>query len=120
MHTNISLKRKEQQEISYSRIEMAEYLLSDNELTIEQKRRIFAVRNKMVDIPNHFSSSKNYTLCICGEKETLSHIYDCEILNETKRETLPYEKIYDGNVFEQTKILYKMEENLEIREEYID
>ena len=46
--------------------------------------------------------------------------YDCEILNETKRETMPYEKIYDGNVFEQIKILYKIEENIEIREKYID
>ena len=53
----------------------------------------------MVDIPNHFSSSKNSTLCICGEKEILSHIYDCEILNETKRETFPQEKIDDENVF---------------------
>ena len=54
------------------------------------------------------------------KKETLSHIYDCEILNETKRETLPYEKIYDGNVFEQTKILYKIEENLQVREKHSD
>ena len=99
---------------------MAEYLLPENEFTIEQKRRIFAARNTMVDIPNPFSSSNNYTLCICGEKEILSRIYDCEILNETKRETLPYEKIYDGNAFEQTKILYKIEEILEIREEYSD
>ena len=113
-------KRTKGKEISYSRIKMAEYLLPENDLTIEQKRRIFAVRNKMVDIPNHFSSSKNNTLCVCGEKETLSHIYDCEILNETKRETLPYEKIYDGNVFEQTKILYKIEENLQVREKHSD
>jgi hypothetical protein len=41
-------------------------------------------------------------------------------LNETKRETMPYEKIYDGNVFEQSKILYIIEENLEIREKYIN
>ena len=61
-------KRTKGKEISYSRIEMAEYLLPENDLTIEQKRRIFAVRNKMVDIPNHFSSSKNNTLCVCGEK----------------------------------------------------
>ena len=67
-------KETKGKEISYSRIEMAEYLLPENEFTIEQKRRIFAVRNKIVDIPNNFSSSKNYTLCICGEKEILSNM----------------------------------------------
>ena len=47
------------QEISYSRIQMSDYLLPTNDKqTIEQKRRLFAVRKKMVNIPLHFSSSK--------------------------------------------------------------
>jgi hypothetical protein len=116
----IGKKRSKGKEISYSRIEMAEYLLPDNELTIEQKQRLFAVRNKMVEIPSHFSSGDNNILCICGDKEILSHIYNCDILNESEKETLPYEKVYLGNVNEQTKILYKIEENLRIREKYID
>ena len=99
---------------------MAEYLLPNNDLTIEQKQRLFAVRNKMIDIPSHFSSGVNDILCICGDKENLSHIYSCDILNESEKETIPYEKCYSGNVNEQTKILYKIEENLRIREKYID
>ena len=41
-------------------------------------------------------------------------------MNESEKETLPYEKVYSGNGNEQTKILYKIEENLRIREKYID
>ena len=40
-------------EIQYKKIEMAEYLQPMNkELTIENKRRIFEIRNMMVDIPS--------------------------------------------------------------------
>ena len=116
----IGKKRSKGKEISYSRIEMAEYLLPDNELTIEQKQRLFAVRNKMVEIPSHFSSGNNDFLCICGDKESLSHIYSCDVLNENESENIPYEKVYLNNVNEQTKILYKIEENLRKREKYID
>ena len=39
-------------EITYSDIDMAEYLQPINsKLNIEQKRKMFAVRNMMVDIP---------------------------------------------------------------------
>ena len=77
---------------------MGECLLPNNNLTIEQKQRLFAVRNKMVEKPSHFSSGDNNILCICGDKEILSHIYSCDILNESEKETLPYEKVYSGNV----------------------
>ena len=40
-------KRTKVKEIS--RIEMAEYLLPDNQLTIRQKRRMFDGRNNTVD-----------------------------------------------------------------------
>lgn len=116
----IGKKRSKGKEITYSRIEMAEYLLPNNNLTIEQKQRLFAVRNKMVEIPSHFSSGDSDILCICGDKESLSHIYSCDILNESKKESIPYEKVYSDNVNEQTKILYKIEENLRIREKFID
>ena len=46
-------------EITYSDIDMAEYLQPINsKLNIEQKRKMFAVRNMMVDIPSNFSKFK--------------------------------------------------------------
>ena len=107
-------------EIIYTKIEMADYLLPNSKLSINEKQRLFAIRNQMVDIPNHFSSENKKYLCICGEEENLPHIYVCERLNETEIEKLPYEKIYTGNVEEQRKILEKMENNLQVREKNIN
>ena len=55
-------------------MEMAEYLFPNNDFSIEQKQRIVALRNKMVEIPNYFSSKNEKTLCICGEDEVMSYI----------------------------------------------
>ena len=71
---------------------MADYLLPNSILTINEKQRLFANRNQIVDIPNHFSSGNKKNLCICGEEENLPHIYVCERFNETDIEKLPYEK----------------------------
>ena len=44
-------------EITYSCNEMAKYLLPFNKkMNIEQKREMFSVRNRMVNIPANFSS----------------------------------------------------------------
>ena len=49
-------------EIKYSHLEMAEYLLPNNELlSIEDKRNLFEMRNHMVNIPANFASSKVIT-----------------------------------------------------------
>jgi hypothetical protein len=56
---------------------MSEYLLPFNsELSIEGKQRLFSARNKMVNISSNFSSSKLETNCICGEQESMQHIYN--------------------------------------------
>ena len=41
-------------EIIYKDIQTAEYLLPNNEITIEEQRKIFAIRNRMIDIPANF------------------------------------------------------------------
>ena len=70
-------------EISYTDMKMAEYLLPDNNLTIINKRRIFLIRNRMLDIPSNFSSSnKNKEFnCFCGNYNDMKHIYKCQLLN---------------------------------------
>ena len=95
---------------------MAEYLLPYNKMSISQKRKIFEIRNKMVDIPDNFSSDSIETVCICREREIMSHIYYCNILSENKNEKVLYEKIYDGNLVQQIEVCKRFEENLEVRE----
>ena len=50
-------------EIKYSCLEMAEYLLPYNdELNIEEKQRMYATTNRMVDIPQNFGEKRK--LCM--------------------------------------------------------
>ena len=63
-------------EIIYQDIEMAEYLLPDNCLTIENKRQLFSIRNRMINISSNFSTNKkNKSVCFCGTNEDMKHIY---------------------------------------------
>ena len=106
---------KKGSEISYSSIEMSEYLQPFNKsLTIEQKREMFAVRNRMVDIPTNFSS-KNETKCECGEIEDMVHIYECKTFCDNKQPVIPYKQIFNGNLKEQILVYTKFSENLKTR-----
>ena len=51
-------------EIQYARLEMADYLMPYNKkLSIEEKRQLFSIRNRMIDIGNNFGRSEK---CILG------------------------------------------------------
>ena len=98
---------------------MSEYLLpSTTALTIEERRKLFSMRNKMVTIPNNFPKSEIKEKCSCGEIEDMKHIYECEQLStDSIDKSLQYEKIYNGNISDQIKVFRKMEINLEKRED---
>ena len=105
-------------EINYSKIEMSEYLMPNNPLTIDNKRKLFSIRNKMVKIESNFSSTQNNSSkCACMETENLKHIYICKYLNESDIET-KYEKLFSGTTDELLSILRRFEKNLDERENY--
>ena len=107
-------------DLRYSCLEMSEYLLpSNNQLSLEEKRRMFEIRNKMSNIPANFQSSKNITKCLCDEPENMEHLYDCEFFDNRTEQKLPYQKLYNGNIFEQIEVFRKMQKTLEIRENLI-
>ena len=62
---------------------MSEYLLPNNNLTIEEQRTMFSTRNWMVnDIPANLSSKKENTAKYTyGESEDMEHVYNCKYLN---------------------------------------
>ena len=68
----------------------------------------------MIDIPNNFSSKSEHK-CECGEIETMSHIYQCELYTEGKQ-ALPYDKIFCGNLIEEIEVYKKFKQNLEKRD----
>ena len=102
-------------EIKYDGIETAEYLMPNNILNIEEKRKIFSIRNKMLKIPSNFiSRDKNTNTCICNEKEDMEHIYNCEYLNR-KTPEVRFEEIFRDKISKQKKILERLEENLNVK-----
>ena len=61
---------------------MADYLLPDNNLSIEDKRKLFEIRNGMTQIPSNFSSRDNVFYCVCSDRESMPHFYHCEKINK--------------------------------------
>ena len=102
------------QEIECKTLEMSEYLLPFNsKLNIEEKRRLFEMRNRMSKIPINFGNKEEK--CICGAVETMPHIYTCNLINNTKPNINDYNEIYNGNLMNQIDIFRRMETNLEKR-----
>ena len=107
---------KKGKEIKYSCIQMSEYLSPINsELTLEEKRKMFAVRNYMVNIPTNFPKPNVNNKCFCGKLETMVHLYNCEVYNI--EEKIPYEKIFNGSLNQQLQIFKQFEVNLKNRED---
>ena len=60
MHCCTGKQVKKGKEVEYTCIEMAEYLQPlNNKLSIEQKREMYAARNRMVNIPYNFPKKKH-------------------------------------------------------------
>ena len=96
----------------YESLEMAEYLLPYNDrLKIEDKQTMFKIRNRMVEIGNNIGKKEE---CICGVKETMSHIYTCVFINFDKFDNA-YENIHTGNLSEQIEVYNRFEINIKRR-----
>ena len=105
-------KRKSKgKEIKYQKLEMAEYLQPINsKLDIENKRKMFAIRNRMVNIKSNFNQKNEKHKCICGQFETMEHIWNCEKFNSEEIETGNYQNIFNGNITEQIETFEKFTE----------
>ena len=113
----IEKQRSKGTEMKYSEFAMAEYLTpSNSKLTIKQKQKMFEVRNRMLEISENFQGKEISAWCCCGASETMSHIYNCEILNDRNQPNLKYEGIFTGKMKDQITIFEKFEENLIRRE----
>ena len=53
---------------------------------------------------------------MCGNLETISHIYSCKFLNK-KEFRIQYNEFYNGNLEQQIEIFRRLEKSLEIRNE---
>ena len=103
-------------DIDYLKLEMSEYLQPYNEeLSIDERRRLFSFRNKMADIPSNFPKTNFFEKCRCGENEDMAHIYECKMLN-IEESKIPCQQIYCGTISEQVQIFRRMVKSIENRE----
>ena len=104
-------------DIDYKYLQMSEYLLpNDHKLTINDQRKIFAIKNRMVDIPENFPSKQNdRKKCKCGLIENMEHIYLCKKMN-SKQPEIEYKNIYNGQLKQQIEVYKRFNGNIEERE----
>ena len=68
----MSKQRSKGKDINYKEYQMSDYLLPNENLNnIEDQRYLFAIRNKMIDIPSNFGKESK---CICGEMENMTSV----------------------------------------------
>ena len=97
---------------------MADYLLPCSGLLLDDQRKIFSLRNRMVKIVNNFSSIKQ--ACPCGEIDSLQHIYICSQFSENKNEEVtPFEEIYSNNISKQVKVLKRFEKKIQREKKFM-
>ena len=116
----IGKRKSKGQEIIYSELKMSEYLMPNMEnISIDDRRKIFEIRNRMLPIPTNFPSNKNKddTRCWCGETEDTEHIYLCKYWTEQSGQ-YPFDIIYTDNMPKLVKVYDQFKDNYKKREEY--
>ena len=105
-------------EIVYRKVQMSQYLLPNTQLEIQDQKKIFEIRNRMTNISENFSKqNQNEIKCICGERESMKHIYYCKELNNIEPK-VEYENIFEGNTKNMKIILNRFEQNMKKRNEH--
>ena len=118
----LKLRGSKGQEIEYRWTKMADYLMpSEENLTIEDKRYIFAMRNRMIIIPTNFPSknlNQNENCRICGVRETMDHLYSCKWDQENNK--IKYENIFGDNLKTMKTVYNQFKSKYEKREKHIN
>ena len=111
-------KGKKGKLIRYTKIEMADYLLPECALSVENKTDLSAFRCDMNMLPNNFGKTE---LCEMSCKEPMNneHLLKCIVLNEENPCYLELEQLRNGNISEKIVVLKKLQENSKRRTEYI-
>ena len=104
-------------EISYGeKLRMADYLMPNHILKLEEQREIFQICARANRIPSNWGEK---TLCETGCSEVLNneHILRCVISNEIKNTDIDY--IHNGSVEEKLRTLNTFKRNMKRRQMYL-
>ena len=88
-------KNNKGKQIVYKEFNMSSYLMPNDVLTHDEKKRIFQLRSESFIFAKNFN--KDETNCICNNKLNLQHIYECKMLNNKDMEE-NYDAIYNNDI----------------------
>ena len=112
----VSKRRSKGKDISHTVLKMADYLMPNYEnLSIEDRRRIFEIRNRMLPISDNFPVKNVEEKCWCGGKEDTRHIYNCWKDVHDKDD---FEMIYTDNLPKLVKVYKTFEVMFKRREKH--
>ena len=76
---------------------MADYLLPECQLSVPDKKEMFAFRCEMNDLPDNFGKTEMCEL-LCQEKMNNDHLLSCAHLNQGHSHKLEMNQIISGNI----------------------
>ena len=96
------------------KLQMADYLCPNNQLTVDEQVQIFQIRSHTNPLP---SNRGQVVPCPTGCGETLnnSHILQCVVLNQEEQASI--EKLINGDIYEMKKTLITWNQNIQKIEE---
>ena len=100
-------------EIEYGNdLKCQSYLLPNNVLSLDQQLQIFMYRVRMNHLQYNFKGNNIIEKCLCEEPMNNEHLYYCKFLNQGRKCDIPYNKIFNGTIFEQREIVIILNKNM--------
>ena len=87
-------------------------MLPNKVLTFSDQKLLFAYRSRTNKLKYNYPTNEELELCQCGVKITNEHLYYCSELHQGNSEQDTYERIFDGTLIEQKRILKILETNM--------
>ena len=97
---------------------MADYLMPNQTLIIEDQIEIFQLRSRRNKLPSNWGEDKPCETG-CGLILNNDHILNCFLLNESESEKYDLNLIYNGNIEEKIRILNIFRRNSIRRKKYL-
>ena len=97
---------------------MANYLMLNQTLNIEDHIKIFQLRSRKNKLPSNWGETK-FCKTGCGFILDIDHILNCLILNENKSEKFDLNLIYNGKIHEKYEIRNIFRRNINRRNKYL-
>ena len=108
-------------EIAYDTLKTQPYLSPEANLSAEEMRRIYHIRNREIFLKANFPSAFPDTKCVfptCSDRDEQLHIFNSTCFSggsELTNQKVPYESIFGSNINEQCLVMQIFFSKLERR-----